>query len=317
MKRGLAGFLVVFSMLAASPMMTNQTVEAMVYGGVPLATIISAIKGAARIQLSETRQDYDRLVAAGSSPAAATEIMKAIHARQYNGVDRWPAQETTAPVQGVAAHAGSGVPTTAPPQLLSAGRTPETNLLTNQPIQPIVAPAAASPVQVRSLTPDPAPKTALAPATNTDASMSTQPGTDQRLNGNSLAPAPLDRNVGFGGAAVPPSQKEVPPRVYLQSASKGTNWNAARDQSMEMSRDLERNCPGVKITVNQQAADYIVLLNHIERGLLIRDNQIQVANREGDLITNTKEGGSIAGGMKRACMLILYDWSRIRQPAGP
>jgi hypothetical protein len=86
---------------------------------------------------------------------------------------------------------------------------------------------------------------------------------------------------------------------------------------MEMSRDLERDCPDVKITINQQTADYIVLLNHIERGLLIRDNQIQVANREGDLITNTKEGGSIAGGMKRACMLILYDWSRIRQPVRP
>jgi hypothetical protein len=59
MKSGFAGVLVVFSMLAAPQVLTNQTVEAMVYGGVPLATIVSAIKGAAKIQLSETKQDYD------------------------------------------------------------------------------------------------------------------------------------------------------------------------------------------------------------------------------------------------------------------
>jgi hypothetical protein len=99
------------------------------------------------------------------------------------------------------------------------------------------------------------------------------------------------------------------PRVFLQSASKGTNRNAARDQSMEMSKDLEKDCPGVRVTINQQVADYTVLLNHIEAGFL-RDNQIQVANRDGDLISKTKEGGSIAGGMKKACALILADWAR-------
>ena len=43
---------------------------------------------------------------------------------------------------------------------------------------------------------------------------------------------------------------------------------------------------------------------------LVRDNQIQVANKEGDLISRTKEGGSIAGGMKKACALILADWAK-------
>ena len=46
---------------------------------------------------------------------------------------------------------------------------------------------------------------------------------------------------------------------------------------MEMSKDLERDCPGVRMTINQQVADYTVLLNHIEVGFA-RDNQIQVAN---------------------------------------
>jgi hypothetical protein len=77
---------------------------------------------------------------------------------------------------------------------------------------------------------------------------------------------------------------------------------------MEMSKDLEKNCPGVRITINQQVADYTVLLNHIESGFA-RDNQIQVANKDGDLLSKTKEGGSIAAGMKKACALILADWA--------
>ena len=99
------------------------------------------------------------------------------------------------------------------------------------------------------------------------------------------------------------------PRVFLQSASKGTNRNAARDQSMEMSKDLERDCPELAVTINQQMADYTIVLNHIEVGFA-RDNQIQVANKDGDLLSKTKEDGSIAGGMKKACALMLEDWAK-------
>jgi len=77
---------------------------------------------------------------------------------------------------------------------------------------------------------------------------------------------------------------------------------------MEMSKDFEKSCPGVRITINPQAADYTLLLNHIETGL-VRDNQIQIANKDGDLISKTKEGGSISGNVKKACALILADWA--------
>jgi len=110
-------------------------------------------------------------------------------------------------------------------------------------------------------------------------------------------------------AAAPAAQANGKPRVFLTAASKGTNQNADRDQSMEMAKDLEKNCPDVKVSINQQTADYTIELNHIEVGW-IRDNQIQVANKDGDLISKTKEGGSIAGGMKHACNLILSDWSK-------
>lgn len=78
---------------------------------------------------------------------------------------------------------------------------------------------------------------------------------------------------------------------------------------MEMSKDFERNCPAVRITLNQSMSDYTVSLNHIEVGF-IRDNQFQIADKNGDLISKTKEGGSIANGVKKACSFILEDWSK-------
>jgi hypothetical protein len=99
------------------------------------------------------------------------------------------------------------------------------------------------------------------------------------------------------------------PRVYFESASKGNQWNAERNQSMEMSKDVDKDCPGIRITITPAAADYTILLNHIEHGF-VRDNQIQVANKDGDLISKTKEGGSIRGDMKKACQVILADWAK-------
>jgi hypothetical protein len=100
-----------------------------------------------------------------------------------------------------------------------------------------------------------------------------------------------------------------PPRVFLDSASKGSNRNSDRDQSMEMSKDILKSCPDVVITINQQTADYTIRLNHIEHGLIVRDNQIQVFNKDGDLMKN-KEGGSIKGNIKQVCELIHQDWAR-------
>jgi hypothetical protein len=126
-----------------------------------------------------------------------------------------------------------------------------------------------------------------------------------------VAPGKLTQSLaapGVQGPAQPDSASASKPRVFLQSASKGTNRNAARDQSMEMSKDLEKDCSAVRVTINPQMADYTIALNHIESGFT-RDNQIQVANKDGDLLSKTKEGGSIAGGMKKACALILADWA--------
>jgi hypothetical protein len=135
--------------------------------------------------------------------------------------------------------------------------------------------------------------------------MATEPIAPGKLTDSLITPA----NQQLAQSYSTSPQTLSKPRVFLQSASKGTNRNASRDQSMEMSKDFERDCPGVKVTVNGQMADYTVLLNHIEVGF-VRDNQVQVANKEGDLLSRTKEGGSIAGGMRKACTQISADWAK-------
>ena len=114
-------------------------------------------------------------------------------------------------------------------------------------------------------------------------------------------------------------QQNNQPRVFLQSASKGNTWNATRDQSMEMAKDFQRECPIVRITIAQNAADYTVLLNHIEVGLLVRDNQVQVADRNGDMLMlhegNGIKSGSIRGSVKIACRMITEDWNAKNQSA--
>lgn len=97
------------------------------------------------------------------------------------------------------------------------------------------------------------------------------------------------------------------PRLFLQSSSHGNQWNAARDQSIEMSKDFNATCPVVTITLNQANADYTVVLNHIEVGFS-RDNQMQIAAKNGDQLA-IAEGGSIKARVKSACILILTDWN--------
>jgi len=96
------------------------------------------------------------------------------------------------------------------------------------------------------------------------------------------------------------------PRVFLTSASKGSNWNSTRDQTIELTKDFRKDCDPVRVTTLQEKADYTVTLNHIEHGL-VRDNQFLVSNKDGDVLY-TKEGGSIDKNVKYACGVIQKDW---------
>jgi hypothetical protein len=131
-----------------------------------------------------------------------------------------------------------------------------------------------------------------------------EPTTNSRVMSTNPSPR-LAPNHEKSEEARKPSQ----PRVYLESVSRGSNRNASRDQSMEMAKDFLKVCSEVKITINQNTADYTIRLNHIEHGLLYRDNQIEVFDRNGDLMRN-REGGSIKRNVQQACDLIHGDYAQ-------
>lgn len=128
----------------------------------------------------------------------------------------------------------------------------------------------------------------------------------------SLPPAAMIANAG----GPPPTNGPHKPRVYVSSLGSGAGLLSLRNQSMEVSKDMERDCPAVAVTLNQANADYTVQLNHIEAGFF-RDNQFQLADHNGDLVgTKIKGGASISGGVKRVCNAVLANWNAQTTPVG-
>src|SRR6202166_62558 len=119
------------------------------------------------------------------------------------------------------------------------------------------------------------------------------------------------------------------PRVFVQgkgsenvssngSGAGGRHWGAwgskstidAHDESMEVTKDLQKNCSGAIITIKEDSADYIVMMNRESkqnRGLLRSNSQIQVANKAGDVI-GTNATHTVGNAAKDACNLIVSDW---------
>lgn len=84
----------------------------------------------------------------------------------------------------------------------------------------------------------------------------------------------------------------------------------SHDESMEVTKDLQKNCGGVTVTLNQANADYTIMLNRESkknRGLLRSNSQVQVANRAGDVL-GTNATHTVGNAAKDACQLILADW---------
>jgi hypothetical protein len=119
------------------------------------------------------------------------------------------------------------------------------------------------------------------------------------------------------------------PRVFVQgkgsenvssngSGGGGRHWGAwgskstidSHDESMEVTKDLQKNCSGATVTLNQSNADYTIIMNRESkqnRGLLRSNSQIQVANREGDIL-GTSATHTVGNAAKDACELIMSDW---------
>ena len=119
------------------------------------------------------------------------------------------------------------------------------------------------------------------------------------------------------------------PRVFVQgkgsenvssngSGVGGHHWGTwgskstvdAHDESMEVTKDLQKNCSGVTVTINENNADYVVMMNRESkqnRGLLRTNSQIEVANKTGDII-GTNATRTVGNAAKDACNLIVADW---------
>lgn len=120
------------------------------------------------------------------------------------------------------------------------------------------------------------------------------------------------------------------PRVFVQGKGSqdvnttgesggGRHWSAfgskstidSHDESMEVTKDMQKNCAGVIVTLNQANADYTVLLNRESkknRGLLRSNSQIEVANKAGDIL-GTNATHTVGNAAKDACELIVADWA--------
>ena len=82
----------------------------------------------------------------------------------------------------------------------------------------------------------------------------------------------------------------------------------AHDQTMELAKDFGKQCPGVTVTLNQADADYTVGLNHEAfHGVILKNNQLIVANQKGDLIMSNSTR-AVSHSVNDACSAILSDW---------
>jgi hypothetical protein len=113
--------------------LTNSTIQAMISGGVPVATIVHTIRTAPTVRLFVNRDEIARLLNAGASANDAEQIMKAIHDREYYGMDQSPVSPVV-PVPGVAKMA------IAPPPAPPVEPVPVPAAL------PVPAPSVATPV---------------------------------------------------------------------------------------------------------------------------------------------------------------------------
>ncbi len=124
--------------------------------------------------------------------------------------------------------------------------------------------------------------------------------------------------------AASPSPPHEIPYVFIQGTGNTTTQGTAvggnhwlygtattdqRDQTIELAQDFSTECRGVKLTLNQQDADYAVSLNHQAfHGLVHKNDQIMVTNRSAEVLTAVSTH-SVTGAVKDACNVILADFA--------
>jgi hypothetical protein len=94
----------------------------------------------------------------------------------------------------------------------------------------------------------------------------------------------------------------------INDAAAGSARGGARPQTAEIIKTFREKCSDVTVTLKQDKADYIVLLEH-EGGkpAYLKDSKFAVFKSDGDAI---KSGSTrtLGGAVKDACAALMKDW---------
>ena len=87
----------------------------------------------------------------------------------------------------------------------------------------------------------------------------------------------------------------------------GRTSGGARPQTAEIMKTFRKRCPAVTVTIREDRADYIVILDHEGgKSLIQRDNKVAVFDGEGDMIY-AHSTRSLGNAVKDACKAIAQD----------
>ena len=84
----------------------------------------------------------------------------------------------------------------------------------------------------------------------------------------------------------------------------------ARPQTAEIIKTFGERCPKAIVTMKQEKADYVVVLEHEGgKSILLKDNKVAVFNKEGDAIFS-RSTRSLGSSVKDACSALSKDWKQ-------
>jgi len=135
-----------------------------------------------------------------------------------------------------------------------------------------------------------------------------------------------------GGAFAGPRVPDDKPRVFITDSKSwsvsggfggssagfaGATAGGARPQTVEIIKTFGQKCPGVIVTMKQERAAFVVLLDHEGgKGWLRKDNKVAVFNSEGDAILS-KSTRTLGNSVSDACKAIMNSPLPASEPLQP
>jgi len=126
--------------------------------------------------------------------------------------------------------------------------------------------------------------------------------------------------TGLAQDASSPQASQSKPRVFVTDSKSwevsggfggssegfgGGVRGGARPQTVEIIKTFEERCPAVTVTIRQEKADFVILLDHEgAKGYARKDNKVAVFDKDGDSIFS-RSTRSLGNAVKDACQAIM------------